>query len=343
MLLEGIRGVEREAREPGRDAVVDEPVLVVGAQAHGHDDAIVEAARIDPALREVATQRAGDGREHHVVHRPTEAPLHGLHAFEIELEPVEAAIRSEPAIVGRRGGPLYREAGEARDRAQPRSELALERDRRRERTGDASHERATRLHLVSELVGQELPRGRSGARPPGRWAHELGRGLGREQRGEQAEGRDAVGHRVVGLHEQREAAAREAVHEPELPERSSAVERTLEQARRHPPQLGVVARRAQARAPHVTAQVEAGVVHPDRAAEERHPGQTLAIARREVEPGAHVGAQPCQRGRAAVAEERPALEAGQGAEMHRMVGRFEDQERAILRREPLVGGRAPGG
>jgi hypothetical protein len=46
-----------------------------------------------------------------------------------------------------------------------------------------------------------------------------------EQHGREVDARDAVDERVMGLGDEREAVALDALHEPHLPERLGAVER----------------------------------------------------------------------------------------------------------------------
>jgi hypothetical protein len=111
----------------------------------------------------------------------------------------------------------------------------------------------------------------------------IGRGI--EQHGRDVHPGDAVDERVVSLREQREAPVGEPLHEPQLPERSAAVERLGEDPAGQPLELGLAARPGQRGMAHVVAHVEVGIVDPHGPSlvegDEREP---LAIARYEVQP-----------------------------------------------------------
>ena len=94
------------------------------------------------------------------------------------------------------------------------------------------------------------------------------------------------------LGEHREAAALEAVDEPQLPERLVAVERLSEDAAGELAQLLLAARGRQAGVAQVVAQVEVGIVDPARAAlTEWDEAEPLAVARHEVQPPLEVAEQ----------------------------------------------------
>jgi hypothetical protein len=106
-----------------------------------------------------------------------------------------------------------------------------------------------------------------------------------EQDGPDVDRRDAVDQGVVHLGQQRDAlAARDALDDRELPQRTRAIQAPGELLAHQLAQLLRPARRRQRGAAHVPAEVELLVVDPDRM---RQPGsgrlQALAIARDEVQ------------------------------------------------------------
>jgi len=94
-----------------------------------------------------------------------------------------------------------------------------------------------------------------------------------------------VDERLVGLGQQRDPAALEALHEVDLPQRPAAVERARDDARHELEQLRRRTGARQRRAAHVEADVEVLVVDPHRVGEVAgHRLQPLAVARHERDP-----------------------------------------------------------
>ena len=106
-----------------------------------------------------------------------------------------------------------------------------------------------------------------------------------EEHGHQVDAGDAVDERVVGLRDQREAPALEALHEPRLPQRLGAIEPLRVDPRGQRAQLFLGARGRQRRVADVVLEVERAVVDPDRPARlKRRERQLVAVARHEVQP-----------------------------------------------------------
>jgi hypothetical protein len=111
--------------------------------------------------------------------------------------------------------------------------------RRGPRSTNAAHDLPRIERPLDDGLGQELGTAGLGRGDPA--LERLGAlrrlALGVEQHGGDVDARDAVDHGVVGLADDREAAALQALHQPELPERLRAVELLGEDARRQHPQL----------------------------------------------------------------------------------------------------------
>ncbi len=120
-----------------------------------------------------------------------------------------------------------------------------------------------------------------------------------EEHGADVDAGDAVDHRVVGLGQQGEAVALQALHQPQLPERLGAVELLREDARGEALQLLLAARLGQRRVADVVGQVEVDVVGPERppGLQRRHD-QPLAEAR-HLARAARARARPGRRTSAA--------------------------------------------
>ena len=135
-------------------------------------------------------------------------------------------------------------------------------------------------HHVAERPGDELDRARTTCRSPRRdrgAAHLVGileDDLADIDRG------DAVDHRLVGLAEQREAIALDALDQVDLPQRVAAIQRAAHDPRDEVVELLERAGSRKRRAPDVERHVEALVIHPDRGGDPTgHLAQALAIAR----------------------------------------------------------------
>jgi len=154
-------------------------------------------------------------------------------------------------------------------------------------------------------------------------------GLGVEEHGADVDPGDAVDRRVMGLGQEREAVALEALYEPHLPERLGAVELLREHPGGKPLQLLLAAGIGQRRVADVVGEVEVDVVGPERPAglQWRHH-QPLAEARHLVELAAHVLHQ------IDVARRRP-LEDQDAADVHMAGGRLVGEERGVGRAESL--------
>ncbi len=152
-----------------------------------------------------------------------------------------------------------------------------------------------------------------------------------EDRGELDPGQ-AVGHRVVQHLEQRDATALEPVDQPDVPERPGAVERARHQLGTQFEQLGLRAGPRQRGLVDVAADVEIGVVHPDRRRlpEHREPDD-LAQLRHEVQPALHLGPHVLEPQAPVAVVQRTTLEDPDEAHVHGGVVRLHVEEGRIER------------
>ena len=200
-----------------------------------------------------------------------------------------------------------------------------------QRADAADHLLRHRGALEQRLAEQLRAPGERPGRPRGR---RLGRiqcvGRRVEQHGRDVDARDAVDERVVGLRDQREALAGQALDEPDLPQRLGAIQALGEQT---PGQLGqrrLVGRSRERGVADVVARVEVGIVGPHRTAlAVGHVREALAIARHEVQAAEHVIDQLLQA-------RRLALEDHHRGHMH-VRGRafLELQEGRVQRGQPV--------
>ena len=140
---------------------------------------------------------------------------------------------------------------------------------------------------------------------------------------------------MMRLHHQREAAAVETLHHPDLPQRARPVEGLREQVPCQLLQLGVAAGTGERRVAHVVGEVEAGIVHPDGPALHRRERQPLAVARQVPEPGADEGADRLDVDPSVGRAEGPRIEERDGSDVHRVRRPLEEDERGVLDREAL--------
>ncbi len=160
-------------------------------------------------------------------------------------------------------------------------------------------------------------------------ANRLGGRLDVEEEGADVDRREAVGERVVGLVDDREAVVLEALDQDQLPERARAIEGRREDLADEIVELGVVAGGREADPAHVVGQVEVGIVDPEgRAQAQRREGKSLAQARQEVDATADVGDEVLVAGRLPAAHEH-------GADRHVPVAPLVGQERRVERSQPV--------
>ena len=202
----------------------------------------------------------------------------------------------------------------------------------------ASHGGAKRAH---ELAGVHRALKQRLGHQPGGGGRRLGPprlGLllvGREEHAEDVEAGDTVDERVVGLREDREAAAIETLHEPHLPQRPVAAQVVREDSAGEHLQLVLAARLRERGVAHVVAQVEALVVDPARAGlGERNLRDALPVTRHQAEARLDVGQQPLVWGWLPGEDQRP-------RHVHVRGRVFQLQERCIERTEPVFGHLSP--
>ena len=258
-------------------------------RAHGHRD---QRAQLQPfgahaAVAQPGPQPARHDGQHDVVDGPAERVLDELEIGQVVAHERQPPVRADRHVQRRLG---RRVQARPRDLADPLERLldGVQRlgrmGRRRERVaGQLERQPHEPLHAAR---GQ-LQRARLVRRPP-RLA--LVRGDLRDRRrveehGHQVDAADPVDQRVVGLGDQREAPALEALDEPRLPQRLGAVQPLRVDARGERAQLLLRARLRQRRVAHVVLEVEVAVVDPDRPAGlKRRERELVPVARYEVQP-----------------------------------------------------------
>jgi len=288
------------------------------------------------ALLQEAPQRAADDGEHDVVHLASGARADLLDLVQVDPRPVEAPV----------GADFYveRRAADGLDPAARRVPETLDRLRRRVETlpraagaGLArAHEPEGKRQRAPDLAREELHA--AGRRPrdpaPGRTRDVVG--IGAHHHVERVAPRDPVCEAVVDLGDGREAVSLDALDDPQLPERLSAVELLRHDPPGQPLELPHVPRHRQRRVAHVVLQVEAGVVDPHRLPEARNPGELLAksrhlvqLVRRELHDALEVELSTGERQRLGVEErDRP--------DVHVRIVVLDGQERRVDGRKTLV-------
>ena len=238
------------------------------------------------ARAHVAAERSGDGGEDHIVDGAAELVLDLLHVRERGAHPGEAAMRADVEVEGALGSGDAR-PGEGAGGGDGLGRLA-------QRAPRPSHDPADAADDLARVDGplRRAPRESSWARlGSGDGDPALGRSgrvdrllLGVEEDGGDVNPGDAVDHAVVGLADDREAVALQALDQPELPERLRAVELLREDPRRQHPQLLLGAGLGQRGVADVVGEVEVRIVDPDgRALAEGDEAELLAEARHEVQ------------------------------------------------------------
>ena len=150
-----------------------------------------------------------------------------------------------------------------------------------------------------------------------------------EQHRAEVDAGDPVDHRVVALGEQREAAAGQALDEPQLPQRLGAVQLLGEHARGEVHELLVAAGRGQRGVADVVLEVEVAVVGPQRpAGRGGRVDEPLAVAR-------HVVQARADRVQELVVGRRRALRAHERADVHVRVRSLLVQEGRVDCGEPV--------
>ena len=104
--------VDRQAGDEVRHPVAGLSALIGAAHADRHQGAEVESLETHAAGEEEPARRTHDRRKDHVVHRPAQAALHGLHVVEVQPKPVETPVRAYARI--ERGGRRRDAAGRER-------------------------------------------------------------------------------------------------------------------------------------------------------------------------------------------------------------------------------------
>jgi hypothetical protein len=137
-----------------------------------------------------------------------------------------------------------------------------------------------------------------------------------------------------GTGQQREAVLRQSLHQPQLPQRTRAIQCLGEHSPTQPPQLGLVAGVGQRGVTDVEGDVEVRIVDPGRSAlgqrDERKP---LAIAGHQVQSRDDLLHELLVGGRRTLAHDR-------GGNVHMRGAVLEVQERCIEPGEAVRGGHA---
>ena len=275
---------------------------------------------------QVVADRPGDDREDDVVDGAPVLVLDRLQRVELGADEGDAAVGADLDVEGGRGrghagaDHLARVADAAQDLA-----------RAAQRGAHAADDLARAGGALAQGVAEQFEVGRLRARRP------LGRAHGRvgrllldvEEDGGDVDAGDAVDEGVVALADDREAAAVEALDQPQLPERLAAVELLGEDPRRQVAQLLLGAGSGQRGLPHVVLEVEVGVVDPDRPAlAEGDEAQLLAEAGDQVQPRGDVVAE------LGVTRRRPLEDAGRG-DVHVRAGTLHVEEGGVESSQPV--------
>jgi hypothetical protein len=133
----------------------------------------------------------------------------------------------------------------------------------------------------------------------------------------------------MGLADDREAVAVEALGEPHLPKRLRAIELLREDPRGEVSQLLLGAGGREAGAPHVVLEVQVRIIDPDRPTlAEGHETKLLAKARHQMQPQFDVIAE-------LVVRRRRALEDRRRGDVHVGAIALQVQERRVQSAEPV--------
>jgi hypothetical protein len=132
------------------------------------------------------------------------------------------------------------------------------------------------------------------------------------------------------------AAVREALHDPDLPEGLPAVEVLRHHACREMLQLPVVSWLRQGNVPDVVVNVEMLVVHPHGMILDGHIRQPLAIAGNEVRPGGDVVANPIDVDAAIGCLQRFGFKCRRAGDVHRAGRRLHEKKRVVEKGETVV-------
>src|SRR5436190_2566369 len=259
---------DRQRRHHRRDPVAEGAALEIGADAHRNHRLELEAVGVLALAAQMASQRAGDRRQHDVVDGPAELVLDRLQVGQLGAYPGKAAVGADWLVVGAARGGVDPRPGH---RADPDGGLsgALQQAARAAyggagRAGDLGGNGRPLDEGLAEKLG---PRGQRPRQPAVAGVRRRGR-LGRcvEQHGDDVHARDPVDERVMGLGQDGEAATLEPLDQPQLPERLVPVERLGEDTPRERLELVLGAGGGEGRRAHVVAQVEVRVVDPLRPA-----------------------------------------------------------------------------
>ena len=264
------------------------PRSSLGADRDRHERAQLQPLGAHAARVQPVAQRAADDGEHDVVDRAAERVLDGL-----EVGKLVAHARGSGGAGRSRRSAASRAPGSGpptRPRPGPRRRRAPS---AAPRPGRVRHRRGAPPPCAGRCApGPACPTASSSA-PDGSGAgchgsSGCGTSVGTGPRSKitwrDVDARDAVDERVVGLGDEREAAVREALDHPHLPQRLGAVELLGEDPPGQQQQLLLGARVRQRGLAHVVLEVEARVVDPQRpAGPGRRHRQLLAVARHEVQ------------------------------------------------------------
>ena len=196
----------------------------VAGHAHRHRDhrLDLQGAHVDPAGCQQLPEAARDSGEDDVVHRTAEGVLHRLDRVEVTLDPAPAAVLAD--------GPTQRGLGAQQAAAHGGASDGSHRHVFGELTGmaDAADDPREVLtgphHRIDDRIGHQADGSGCGLRFPG-----ARRGLAALRVGVEDDLHDVVAgqpvdHRVVRLVDQRPAALRQSLDQPDLPQGAIEVE-----------------------------------------------------------------------------------------------------------------------
>jgi hypothetical protein len=295
-----VLNTDGQGRPHRGDLVAERAALGVRADGDGDHRLEHESLGVLALRAQVASESEADGGEHDIVEGAAERVLDRFEQRQVGVDERVAAVRADVDVerARRRGCADAGEGGRAHARnavLDLPGDLARRAQQRARATAHLSgNGRALKQRLAEQLGLTRQRLGDPRRRRPGGTG---GFGGGVEQDGRDVHTGDPVHERVMGLGDQREPPARHALHEPDLPQRLGAVQALGEQPSGELLERGLIRRTRQRGVTDVVARVEMRIVRPQRSPlAERHIGQTLAIARHQVQAAEHmVGQLPRRR------------------------------------------------
>ena len=256
-------------------------------------------------------------------------------SLEVEAHPLDPTMRADRPIVRTVADAFDTGAQHFEDPGETRAELGAAAG---DGAGQALHQTPRIRGAAAERVGEQAGGARRRRRRPRHGPADARDGTRVEQRGQDVHAGDAVDQAMVDLDQHREATLRESFDEGRLPERTAAIEGTLEQPGDQRLQLRVGARRRQVAVADVIVEVEILVVDPHRLVQARREVEALPIARDQVQARGDVIPDAREVDSAVGVADRARIEDRGERHVHVRARRLEVQEGLIQSGEPGIAG-----